>query len=121
MCYFQDHADRTCSIENLLNFGDEGSPLKIFTIYRICLYISKELDFKDYIGSHYVPYKKQQIENIVTTYLESLVGSYLIAYEIYEVYAELNPYHAGTVDIILRYGIQPIGCSERFITRMVRA
>ena len=122
MAYFQTHVDFTTTIENLLNFGAEKTPTKIVTVYRICLYIKYALEEEcnKYIGTPYSPYKAQQIESVVTNLLESLIGSYLIAYEIIDVYPEENPYHAGTVDVILRYSIWPVGCAERYIERTVR-
>ena len=120
MAYFKTHADRTTTVENLLTFDDEGEPTKIFFIYRICLYIAKELDFSEYIGSKYISYKKQHIENIVSEYLSSLVGFVLSNYRIDEVFAKEDPEHPGTVNIILHYAIQPIGCAERFIARTLR-
>lgn len=120
MAYFKTHADKTTSVENLLNFDEEEEPTKIFFIYRICLYIAKELDFTDYIGSKYISYKKQRIAAIVSDYLRTLVGYVLINYRIDECFAKEDPRHPGTVDIILSYSIQPIGCAERFITRTLR-
>lgn len=120
MIYFRSHADGSITAENLLNFAPDNIPTKIFTIYRICLYIAKELDFSDYIGSYYTAYKKQQIENIVTNYLSSITGSLITEFKINQVYAEENPYHPGTVNVILKYSIKPIVCAERFITQSVR-
>jgi hypothetical protein len=120
MAYFKTHANGVTTVENLLNFDDEEEPTKIFFIYRICLYIAKELDFTEYIGSKYIPYKKQRVESIVSQYLDTLVGFIITGYEINEVFAKEDPLHPGTVNIILRYSIQPVGCSERFITRTLK-
>lgn len=119
MAYFRKHANNAITIENLLNLAPDKIPTKIFTIYRICLYIAKELDFTDFLGSHYTAYKKQQIENIVTNYLSSVSGVLITNYKINQVYAEENEHHPGTVNVILKYSIKPIGCAERFVTQSI--
>jgi len=121
MAYFRNHADGTCTVENLLNLASGETPEKIFTIYRICVYIGKDLSFDNYVGSFYAIYKKQQIAQEVQTYLERAKGTLIRKFHIDDVYAEEDPYHPGTVRIILKYSIQPIGCTERFIQRTVIA
>lgn len=117
MAYFKHHMDGSTTIENLLTLYPYGDPLKIFTIYRICLYIGRELDFTDYLGVAYTPYRKKRVREIVEEYLESLVGKLITAYEIVSVYSVLDEANPGTVKIILKYNISPIGFDERFIER----
>lgn len=117
MAYFKTHMDGRTTIENLLTLYPHGDPLKIFTIYRICLYIGRELDFADYLGVYYTPYRKKRVQEIVETYLSSLIGKLITNYEIVSVYAVLDEQHPGTVKIVLRYKISPIGFDERFIER----
>lgn len=121
MAYFRNHADDSVTVENLLNLSSGESPIKIFTNYRICVYIGRELSFDDFIGSLYTMYRKQQIALKVDTYLDQMVGVLITAYKIDDVYAEEDPFHPGTVRIILKYSIRPVGCTERFIQRMVTA
>lgn len=121
MAYFRNHADGAVSVENLLNLASGETPEKIFTIYRICVYIGKDLSFDDYVGSFYTAYKKQQVAQEVQVYLERAKGALIRKFRIDNVYAEEDPYHPGTVQIILKYSIQPLGCTERFIQRTVIA
>ena len=119
MAYFKSHADGSTTIENLLTMYPYGDPMKIFTVYRICLYIGRELDFTDYIGVYYTPYKKKLIQEIVENYLSSIKGKLITDYEVTEVYAVVDEGHPGTVKVIVRYKISPIGFDERFIEREV--
>lgn len=121
MAYFRNHADGTTTVENLLNLMPGESPEKIFTVYRICAYIGKDLSFDDYIGSVYTMYRKQQIAQEVQSYLERIKGTIIRSFRIDSVYAKEDPYHPGTVKIVLKYSIQPVGCTERFIQRTVIA
>lgn len=121
MAYFRSHADGSVSIENLLNLTQGESPTKVFVSQRICTFIAKELSFEGFIGSSYTMYRKQQITSRVTTFLSSLQDVLLKAYRIDSVIAVEDPYHPGTVKIVLKYSIQPIGCSERYIQRTVKA
>lgn len=121
MAYFRNHADGTCTVENLLNLASGETPMKIFPIYRICAYIGRDLSFDGYVGSVYTMYKKQQIAQEVNSYLERAKGTLIRSFRIDSVYAEEDPYHPGTVQIILKYSIQPVGCTERFIQRTVIA
>ena len=117
MAYFKRHTDGSTTIENLLNFGANNDPLKIFTIYRIAMYIEKELDFSDYIGSKYVAYKKEQIKRKVEQYLTSQIDILITDFAINEVYAKEDEYHPGAIIVVVKYEIAPVGCAERFITR----
>lgn len=119
MAYFKYHMDGTLTVENLLTLYPYEEPLKVFTIYRICLYIGRELDFSEHIGVKYTPYRKKMAQQIVEEYLTSIKGKLITDYEIASVYAVLDEYHPGTVKIILKYKISPIGFDERFIEREV--
>lgn len=121
MAYFKSHADGSCTIENLLNLYPGESMMKLFTVYRICCYISRDLEFEKYIGSTYVMYKKQQISSEVEEYLSQCVGRLITSFRIDEVRAEEDFYHPGTVYILVKYSIKPIGSAEQFIQRTVKA
>lgn len=121
MAYFRNHADGTMTIENLLNMYDGESPIKIFQNYRICIYIGKELDFDEQIGSVFVSYKKQKILMDATAILNSFQGKLLEDYKINDVYAEEDWTRPGTVKVVLKYALRPIGCTERFINRVLTA
>ena len=81
------------------------------------MYIEKELDFSDYIGSKYVAYKKEQIKRKVEQCLTSQIDILITDFAINEVYAKEDEYHPGTIIIVVKYEIAPVGCAERFITR----
>lgn len=119
MVYFKNHADGVMTIENLLNMYAGESPIKIFQNYRICIYIGKEMDFDEEIGSVFASYKKQKILMDASALLNSFQGTLLEDYYIDDVYAEEDYSRPGTVKIVLKYGIRPIGCTERFINRVL--
>ena len=121
MAYFRNHADGTMTVENLLNLSSGQSPIKIFTFYRICVFIGREMSFEDYVGSTYSVYRKQQIAQEIDKYLGRLEGLLITQYKIDEVYAEEDILHPGSVRIVVKYSIRPVGCSERFIQRTVIA
>lgn len=121
MAYFRNHADGSFTVENLLNLYQGESPIKIFTAYRICCYISRVLNFDNFVGSAYTMYKKQQIASMVDIELNRMVGKYILEYRIDEVTAQEDFLHPGTVNIVVKYSIRPINCMERFIQRMVVA
>ena len=120
MVFFKSHINDTITIENLLNLYTEINPIKIFFIYRILLYIAKELDFSKYIGSKYIPYKIKQIQQIVESYLDSILGFIITDYQINQIYATEDPYHPATVIITIKYEVSPIGCIERFIQQTIK-
>ena len=114
MAYFKYHVNGATTIENLLDMiSTENDPLKIFFIYRICLYISKELDYANFIGSLYTTYRKKLIEDYVENFLTSLRGFLLIDFKILGLEAFADAYHPGTI----RYKIRPIGCVNNFVVR----
>ncbi len=119
MAYFKYHMDGNLTVENLLTLYPYEEPLKVFTIYRICLYIGRELDFSEHTGVKYTPYRKKMAQQIVDEYLASIKGKLITDYEIISVYAALDRYHPGTVKIVIKYKISPIGFDERFIEREV--
>lgn len=121
MAYFKSHADGSFTVENLLNLYPLESPLKIFTAWRICCYVGRNLSFEDFVGSAYTMYKKQQIASEVESYLGKIVGDLITAYKIDDVYAEEDFLHPGTVNVVVKYSIKPVGSSERFIQRTVIA
>lgn len=121
MAYFRNHADGTMSVENLLNLTTGESPIKIFTLYRICVYIGKELSFDQFVGSHYTVYRKQQIAQAAEEYLSTIEGILITDYKFDDLYAEEDPYHPGSVRVILKYSIRPVGSTERFIQRTLIA
>lgn len=120
MAYFKSHADGSCTVENLLNLYPGENPVKVFTTYRICCYIGKELTFEKFIGSTYTMYKKQYIASEVESFLSQCVGHIITEYRIDDVRAEEDFFHPGTVNIVIKYAIKPLGCTERFIQRTVR-
>ena len=121
MAYFASHADETTTIENLLNLYPQKAPIKIFTIYRILEYISKNLDFTNYVGTYYAAYKKREIQRIVEEYLKSILNKIITDYEILEVVAYQDPSTVGCVRIKLKYSVTPIGCTERGTVRTLTA
>lgn len=120
IAYFKSHMDGSTTVENLLNMYPASSPIKIFTIYRICLYIMKELDYSDYIGSMYTPYKKLSIRKLVEDFLTSLLETLLIDFKITQCFAEEDPGHPGAVVVVVNYEIQPIGFVEGFLPMTLR-
>ena len=120
LIFFKSHIDNSITIENLLSLYRDTNPIKIFFIYRILLYIAKELDFTKFIGSKYFPYKVQQIQQIVENYLSSIIGYIITDYRINQVYATEDPYHPATVINTLKYEVAPIGCNERFIQQTLQ-
>lgn len=120
IAYFKTHMDNSTTIENLLNMYPSNSPIKIFTIYRICLYIMKELDYSNYIGSVYTSYKKLSIRKIVEKFLSSLLEIMLIDFKITQCYAEKDSEHPGAIIIVVNYEIQPVGYVEGFLPMTLR-
>ena len=120
MCYFKSHADGSFTVENLLNQIQEQSPIKIFTIYRICLYIMRELDYTKFIGTPYIAYKKKSIEDTVRKFLNSLKGYIIRDFKIYDISAYQNASHPGTVTILVKYEIIPIGMKETYVMRTLK-
>ena len=117
LVYFKKHMDSTLTIENLLNLhqSDNKSLVKIFFISRIIKYIIKEMDFSDLIGKTYREYYRRQAENIAEEFLRSIKGHYIIDYKLYEAYPKENPKYPGTVDLYIKYEVQPINCSEWYV------
>ena len=73
-----------------------------------------DMDFNDFIGKAYTGYQEKQIERYANDYLDSYVGTYIIGYRILSVYAVPSTSHPGTVNIFLKYKIQPINCTEEY-------
>ncbi len=117
LVYFKQHMDSSITVENFLNLlqTDNKSIIKIFFIYRIVKYILKEMDFSELIGRTYSEYCRRRAEAIVEEFLNSIKGHYIIDYALERAYPKENPNYPGTVDIYVKYKIQPINCSEWYI------
>ena len=118
IAYFQTHPNNTTTIENLLTLLPSNAPEKVFTTYRICLYIDKELDYSSFAGTRYTAYKKYQIENLIDRYLASITNYLITDYNILSVTAYLDPDRTGCVKIKAKYEIYPINSAERGIIQV---
>ena len=111
--YFKSHASGETTIDNLLNCLETGEQTKLVFVSRIVKYIKRELDFSEFKGKLYTPYQKLYIEKKLEAYLESLVGRVINQYEIESVKAYRGV--PGTVTILCRFSVRPIGCVERCV------
>ena len=114
LVYFKQHTDDTITVENLLNLyhAKERSMVKIFFILRIIKYIGLEMDFSELIGKPYREFYRKRAEIIAEEFLQSIKGHYIIDYKLESVYPKENSKHKGTVDLYVKYKIQPINCTE---------
>lgn len=110
--YFKTTSLTGTTIENLLNLQTLKSPLKIAFIDRIVRYITKLIDFDDYIGQGYSEYKRAMIAEKEKTILESLKNRIISDYTVHECYAVQNTSYPGTVVVILTVSVVPIGIME---------
>lgn len=110
--YFKTTSLTGTTIENLLNLQTSKSPLKIAFIDRIVRYITKLINFDDYIGQGYSEYKRAMIAEKEKTILESLKNRVISDYTVHECYAVQNTSYPGTVVVILTVSIVPIGIME---------
>ena len=110
--YFKQHygEDNSTTIENLLNFLDDG-PEKVVFVTRILNYIRRGLDLSHFEGSLYTDYRLLQISRALDSFLTSLKGTVINAYDIEEVqgYKGKEP---GTISVLTRFTVWPIGCLE---------
>jgi hypothetical protein len=117
LVYFKKHMDSSITVENLLNLyqAESKSIIKIFFILRILKYILQEMDFSELIGKTYREYYRCRAEQIAEEFLSSIKGHYIIDYKLDKAYAKENPKHPGTVDLYVKYEVQPINCSEWYV------
>lgn len=115
MAYFKKHMDNSITVENLLNLDIDISPIKIVFIFRILKYIFRDMDFSDFFGEFYSEYQQKQIEKKAEYYMSSYLGYILTDYSIDDIYAVESTTHPGTVDVYLKYTVQPIGCTEQYV------
>lgn len=110
LVFFKNNTIAETSIENLLNFKNNG-PQKIVTIDRIIKYIKRELDFSEFKGKLFTGYQKLRIEQKLKVFLKSLKGYILEDYYI----KSITSYHdtAGTVIVLNRFDIWPINSIEK--------
>lgn len=109
--YFQNHYLIPTSIENLLNFAP-ASDIKLVPVFRILTYISRELDFSQFLGKFYSDYQKAKIKDRLTKYMEGWVGWIIDDYTIESVSVEQTQPNA--VRVVLRYKVQPKYTAEWF-------
>lgn len=108
--YFKNHELEPTTVENLLNMADERTPNKIVTVNRILNIIARELDFSEFLGQNYTPYKDILIRGKLERYLGKLMGYLLYSYKIDSIQAYKNA--TSTVTVICRYTICPINTTE---------
>lgn len=109
--YFRDHYDRDTTVENLLNFEERGLT-KIVVIDKILKYISRGMDFTDFIGKNYTKYQLRLIEKRLKEYLKRWTGYVIYKYTIDSISAA--PDKIGCVKIHLRYTVWPKGTTESY-------
>lgn len=110
LVFFKNNSIAETSIENLLNFGEDG-PQKIVTIDRIVKYIKREIDFSEFKGKLFTGYQKLRIEQKLKIFLQSLKG-----YIIEDFYIEsITPYQGdpGAVVVLNRFDIWPTNSIEK--------
>ncbi len=114
LIYFKNHINGNMTVENLLNLDSDISPIKIEFLHRIQKYILNDMDYSEHIGCLYSAYRLKEIERQTIKYFESYMGWLITSYVFKSIYAKENPDHPGTVDIILKTDVTPIGCTEQF-------
>lgn len=108
--YFKNHALEPTTVENLLNMADPHSPNKIVTVNRILNIIERELDFSEFLGQNYTPYKDMLIQQKLNKYLGGLLGYLLYSYKINSVKAYKGS--PSTVTVVCNYTICPKNTTE---------
>ena len=110
--YFQNHQLRSTTVENLINYQEQGNPLKIHYISRIIKAIKRELDFDIFIGKRYTEYQRLSVEQYLDKYLQSILGSMIYDYNIVSVrpYRSLEPM---CIDIENVFEVWPLNCLEK--------
>lgn len=108
--YFRSYELRPTAVENLLNMADSHTPNKIVTVNRILNIIERELDFSEFLGQSYTPYKDILIRKKLARYLEGLNGYLLYNSKIESIQAYKGV--PGTVTVLCRYMVCPKNTTE---------
>ena len=108
--YFKNHELEPTTAENLLNMADSLTPQKIVTVNRILNIIERELDFSEFLGQNYTPYKDILIRQKLERYLGKLLGYLLYSYKIESIQAYKGA--PSTVTVVCRYTVCPKNTTE---------
>jgi hypothetical protein len=118
IAYFRANEVRETTVENLLTLNREGGPEKIVFVDRIMKYLKRELDFSEFKGKKYTAHRKLLFQEKLKQYLEQIKGKIIKDYRLDSVEAYLGV--PGTVDLVSRIRILPLGCTEMLsLTREV--
>lgn len=110
--YFKNNMLVDTSIENARNIRNTSDALKDINICRVVTYILRELDLSEYKGKMYNDNIKLSVYNLLSRFLQNIMGTAIRGYEIKQIYFE--PTQAGEGTLHLTIYIIPVNSIEGF-------
>ena len=111
--YFKAHNVKNTTVENLINYIEDNSAIKIHFISRIIKLIKRELEIENIIGKYFNAYHKTIIKNQLENYLNKLMNYVIYNYQINSISAYKDINKPGVIIINVDFDIWPINCLEK--------
>jgi len=112
LIYFKSNILTTTSVENLQNFNQFIDSSKMILIDRVIKYIKRELDYSSFYGTNFNDYVKMKMQQYLSQFLQSLVGSIITGYKINSIQLIKKTNFTGAITV--DFSVTPVNSLEEF-------